>query len=95
MTTSQKAVREATAPMAFQSLSKLEAYLVRERFRGYDPYDTLMSPLFRLPVLRSSKMFRFAAQQVVRRLGLNLRPLLRARLRRTSPRDGVRRQGNG
>jgi hypothetical protein len=45
MTTSQEAGREATGPMTFDSLSKLEAYLVRERFRGYDPYDTLMSPV--------------------------------------------------
>ena len=35
-----------------------------------------MSPLFRLPVLRSSKFIRFGFQQVFRRIPFNLRPLL-------------------
>lgn len=60
-----------------QSLDRLEAYLVRERFRGYDPYDALTSPLFRLPLLRSSKWFRIAGEQALKRSPLNLRPLLR------------------
>ena len=38
-----------------QRVDRLEAYLEAERFRGYDPYDALSSPVFRLPVLRSSK----------------------------------------
>jgi hypothetical protein len=50
--------------------------LIRDRYRGYDPYDCLTSPLFRLPVLRSNKTIRFGSQQVFRRLPLNLRPLL-------------------
>ena len=50
---------------------------MRERFRGYDPYDALTSPLFRLPVLRSSKWFRIAGEQALKRSPLNLRPLLR------------------
>ena len=60
-----------------QSLERLEAYLVRERFRGYDPYDALTSPLFRLPVLRSSRVIRLAGEQALKRSPLNLRPLLR------------------
>jgi hypothetical protein len=60
-----------------QSLERLESYLVRERFRGYDPYDALTSPLFRLPLLRSSKWVRIAAEQSLKRSPLNLRPLLR------------------
>ena len=60
-----------------QSLERLEAYLVQERFRGYDPYDALTSPLFRLPILRSSKWFRIAGEQALKRSPLNLRPLLR------------------
>jgi len=47
-----------------------------EGFAGWDPYDALRSPLFRLPVLGSSRFARFGAQQVVRRLPVNLRPLL-------------------
>src|SRR5438445_8139606 len=59
-----------------ESLRKLEAHLLRERFRGYDPYDALTSPLFRLPVLRSSRWLRLAAQQALKRSPYNLRPLL-------------------
>jgi hypothetical protein len=58
------------------SLDRLDAYLSRERLRGYDPYDGLTSPLFRLPVLRSARWPRLAAQQVVKRSSVNLRPLL-------------------
>jgi hypothetical protein len=77
MTAIPEARRVGIAPATLEGLSKLEAYVLRERLRGYDPYDTLMSPLFRLPLLRSSKIARFGAQQVVRRLDVNLRPLLR------------------
>jgi len=60
-----------------QSLNRLEAHLEAERFRGYDPYDALTSPLSRLPVLRSSKWLRIAAEQALKRSAVNLRPLLR------------------
>lgn len=46
---------------------------------GFDPYDGLTSPLFRLPGLRSSWLLRFGAQQVILRVPFNLRPLLRIR----------------
>ena len=59
------------------SLNRLEAHLVQERLRGYDPYDALTSPLFRLPVFRSSKVIRIAAEQALKRSPVNLRPLLR------------------
>lgn len=58
------------------SLERLESYLVRERFRGWDPYDALTSPLFRLPVLRSSKWVRIAAEQALKRSPLNPRRIL-------------------
>lgn len=58
------------------SLARLESYLVEERFRGWDPYDALTSPLFKLPVLRSSKWIRIAATQALKRSRFNLRPLL-------------------
>jgi hypothetical protein len=54
-----------------------ESYLLREQFRGYDPYDALLSPIFKLPILRSRKLPRLAAQQALRRLPVNVRPLLR------------------
>jgi hypothetical protein len=59
-----------------ESLERLEAHLVKERFRGYDPYDALTSPVFRLPVLRSAKVPRLAAIQGVKRSPVNFRPLL-------------------
>lgn len=48
----------------------------KEEFKGYDPYDGLTSPLFNLPVLKSSHQLRFLAQQAVKRSPVNLRPLL-------------------
>lgn len=48
-----------------------------ERLHGYDPYDALCAPMFRLPVLRSNRFVRFGAQQVVKRLPVNVRPIMR------------------
>jgi hypothetical protein len=59
-----------------QALADADAYVTREDFSGYDPYDALSSPIFRLPVLRSNHFARMAAQQVVKRLFVNIRPLL-------------------
>jgi hypothetical protein len=59
-----------------QALAETDAYVAREDFSGYDPYDALSSPIFRLPLLRSSHYLRMAAQQVGERLFVNLRPLL-------------------
>jgi hypothetical protein len=57
-------------------LYKLESYIVSESYKGYDPFDGLMSPLFRLPLLRNNKLTRFVFQQVFRRIPINIRPLL-------------------
>jgi hypothetical protein len=59
-----------------RSLDRLEAHLDAERFRGYDPYDALSSLLFRLPVLRSSRWLRIAAERAPKRSPVNLRLLL-------------------
>jgi hypothetical protein len=59
-----------------RSLERLEGHIMAEQFRGYDPYDALTSPLFRLPVLSSSKWLRVAATQALKRSAYNLRPLL-------------------
>ena len=53
-----------------------ESYVFAQGFQGYDPYDALLSPIFKLPFLRSSKIPRLAAQQILRRLPVNLRALL-------------------
>jgi hypothetical protein len=59
------------------ALDAVERYLECAAFRGWDPFDALCSPVFRLPVLRTSRTARFGAQQVVKRSPWNLRPLLR------------------
>lgn len=59
-----------------QSLNNLRAYIEREQFRGYDPYDGLTSPIFKLPFLNSNKIVRLYAQQAVKRSAFNLRPFL-------------------
>lgn len=62
--------------MLSKAIDKLQKYILAERYRGYDPYDGLMSPLFTLPLLRSNKFARFGAQQILRRIPFNWRPLL-------------------
>ncbi len=57
-------------------IEKLEFYLLDEKYKGYDPYDILSSPIFNLPILRTNKLIRFGSQQVFRRIPFNLRPLL-------------------
>ncbi|HYF03945.1 MAG TPA: prenyltransferase/squalene oxidase repeat-containing protein [Patescibacteria group bacterium] len=59
-----------------QSILRTEKFITKEKFRGYDPYDALLSPLFKLPVLNSWKIPRLGTQQVLKRLPVNLRPLL-------------------
>lgn len=56
--------------------SQLRKYIEAHRYKGYDPYDALKSPLFKLPVLNKNKLIRFGAQQLVKRSPLNLRTLL-------------------
>ncbi len=58
-------------------ISPLESYIRSEGYKGYDPYDVLNSPIFKLPILHSNKFIKFAMQQIFRRLPFNLRPLLR------------------
>ncbi|MFB6317443.1 pectate lyase [Saccharicrinis sp. FJH54] len=62
--------------MIEEALLKLKNYIESQNYRGYDPYDALNSPLFKLPVLKSNKLIRFGSQQLVKRFPLNLRPLL-------------------
>jgi hypothetical protein len=59
-----------------ESFKYLEEYIVKEKYLGYDPFDALTSPLFRLPLLRSNKILRLGTQQVLKRLSINFRPLI-------------------
>ena len=58
------------------SLHLLLQYIEDQNYRGFDPYDALLSPFFRLPVLKGNKLLRFGFQQFLKRFPLNLRPLL-------------------
>lgn len=64
-------------PRTEEAVERTECHLEREQLRGWDPYDGLTSPLFRLPVLRSNRLLRFAGQQLIKRSRWNVRPLLR------------------
>ena len=57
-------------------LDRATRIVLEEDYRGYDPYDALSSPLFRMPGIRSSRLARRGAQQVLRRSPVNIRPLL-------------------
>jgi hypothetical protein len=54
---------------------KLLAYIEREQFRGHDPYDALNSPILSGLSL-GNKFLRIAFIQLLKRLPVDLRPLL-------------------
>jgi len=62
--------------MIGDSLNRLKSYIEKEEYRGFDPYDALKSPLFKLPFFRSNKLVRFGTQQFVKRMPFNIRPIL-------------------
>jgi hypothetical protein len=70
---------DATRLEVEQAMDRAEQHLESEALRGFDPYDALSSPLFSLPGLRSQRLLRFGAQQLVKRSPWNLRGLLRIR----------------
>jgi len=57
-------------------INNLENYIINEKYKGYDPYDGLSSPIFKLSILKTNKLLRFGFQQFFRRIPFNLRPLL-------------------
>ena len=56
-----------------ESIEKLENYIELNNYSGFDPYDGLNSPIFKLPILKSNKLIRFSFQQFLKRFPLNLR----------------------
>jgi len=68
-----KSNEQATTQIIPDALSKLERYILQEQYKGYDPFDALTSPIFKLPILRSNKIARLAAQQILKRLPINIR----------------------
>jgi len=57
-------------------LSRAFTFAERRGWRGFDPYDGLLSPVARWPLLGDSRLFRLALTQGVKRSPVNLRPLL-------------------
>jgi len=57
------------------SIESLRSYVEGEDFAGYDPYDALNSPIARFLSLER-KYVRIAWTQLLRRLPVNIRPLL-------------------
>ncbi len=55
-------------------LKKLKAYVEKEQFAGYDPYDALNSPILN-GLSFGNKYLRIAFTQGLKRLPFNLRPL--------------------
>lgn len=56
-----------------QSLQKLIQYIEKENYKGYDPYDTLTSPI---PFRWFGKLIPILALQFQKRNPINIRPLL-------------------
>jgi hypothetical protein len=67
--------------MAQRSLARLRGWLEGNGFAGIEPHDALTSPLLRRTPLGRSRFVRLAALQGLRRLPLNIRPLLGIRKR--------------
>lgn len=65
----------SSADFLLDASHKLQRYIQSQNYRGYDPYDTLLSPLFKLPIL-NSRIIRFGAQQVGKRVPFNIRRLI-------------------
>jgi hypothetical protein len=60
------------------SLTRLQVWVEAEGFKGYDPYDALNSPLL-AGLSLGNKYLRIAFIQTLKRLPVNLRPLLLVR----------------
>jgi len=58
-----------------EAVNKLKAYVENEYFRGYDPYDALNSPFLRT-LSFNRKLLRIAFIQFMKRLPINIRPIL-------------------
>ena len=61
--------------MLNKSIVNLESHILKNNYRGYDRYDGLHSPIFKIPFLNQQK-FRFYFQQLTKRLPGNFRPFL-------------------
>ena len=60
-----------------KSFTKLKTYCEKEEFKGYDPYDSLNSILFKkIPIISKNKVFKLAWTQLFKRSPINFRKLV-------------------
>ena len=59
----------------YQSLEKLKSNIERDKFKGHDPYDALLSPILR-NLTFNKKFLRILFIQLLKRSYINLRPVL-------------------
>src|SRR5258706_6010776 len=67
----------STRPVSWPCLERALAYGMTRQWKGFDPYDALLSPVTTLPMLRNSRRFRLTCTQILKRAPLYLRRLLR------------------
>ena len=70
-----KSATSAPGKFCSASLERALAYAQERGWQGFDPYDALLSPLTRLPLLRQSRYFRLTCTQIVKRSPLSFRRL--------------------
>lgn len=73
----------AVADRVYDSISRLCTWLEAHDYKGYDPFDGLSARFVR-PLTFETKLLRTVLQQGVRRLPINLRPLLGIRPSRST-----------
>lgn len=61
--------------MITESVGKLKSHIEINNYHGYDPYDTLESPLFRTKIFQSH-LTRFISQQIGKRFPIHLQRIL-------------------
>jgi hypothetical protein len=64
-----------TSSRVQESLKRLELYLDQTGWKGYDPYDAMNSPVLRI-LSMGIPLLRLISTHLLKRLPLNLRPLL-------------------
>ncbi len=74
-------ITAADAELFAASLGKLRKWMEEQKFAGIEPHDALTSPLMQRTPLGRSRFLRLAALQGLRRLPVNIRPLLGIRPR--------------
>jgi len=78
MGTKSKAPKKLQFEHLSQKVKDLQKYIYDENYKGFDPYDILSSPIFNWPIFKS-RLARFGAQQISRRIPLNLRSVLQVK----------------